>query len=103
MLIVSPGWCFCSADAISEDDVMAWPATEVIWSPAARPAWAAAEPDVTPTMVAPPLAEISTPRKAVVPVCDVDDDVPASIWLAIEDASLIGMANAWVCVCPDWA
>ena len=30
----------------------------------------------------------------------MDDAVPASIWLAIEDASLIGMANAWVCVCP---
>ena len=33
----------------------------------------------------------------------MDEGVPASIWLAIEDASLIGMAKAWVCVCvaPD--
>jgi hypothetical protein len=33
MLIWSPGWYFSSTDAISDDDVMVLPATEVIWSP----------------------------------------------------------------------
>src|SRR5215469_14955000 len=43
---------------MSEADVTLWPATEVIWSPAPRPAWAAADPDTTPEMVTPvPLAE----------------------------------------------
>src|SRR6059058_2162920 len=43
-----------------------------------------------------PDVEVSTPRNAVAPMCTVDDAVPASIWSAIEDALVIGMANAWV-------
>src|SRR5215831_6352163 len=42
-----------------------------------------------------PDGDVSTPRNAVGPMCTVDDDVPASIWSAIEDALVIGMANAW--------
>ena len=38
--------------------------------------------------------EVSTPRNAVPPRWVVDDGVPASIWLAIEDASVTGMAKA---------
>ena len=40
--------------------------------------------------------ETSTPRKAVAPMCTVDEALPASIWSAIAVAWLIGMANAWV-------
>src|SRR5216683_7348592 len=93
---------------------MACPAREVIRSPWATPACAAAEPETTPATVAPLPAEMppknpaledatATPRNAVPPVCTAEDDVPASIWLAIEAASLIGMANAWVCACPACA
>src|SRR5262249_48051135 len=57
-LILSPGWWLASADWMSEEDVTVWPATEVIWSPAVRPAWAAADPGTTPAMATPlPLAE----------------------------------------------
>ena len=53
MLILSPGWWFASTDWMSEEDVMVWPATEVIWSPAVRRA--AADPGTTPAMSAPVL------------------------------------------------
>jgi hypothetical protein len=56
-----------------------------------------------PGMLPRPEGEVSTPRNAVAPMCTVDDGVPASIWSAIEDALVTGMANAWVAVCawPD--
>ena len=61
------------------------------------------EPGKLPPKLPRPDGEVSTPRKAVAPMCTVDDGVPASIWSAIEDALVIGMANAWVGVCawPD--
>src|ERR1700692_3255240 len=88
-------------------------------SPSASPAWAAADPFTTPATGAPPEAELpsplpkppnppaldggetSTPRNGVAPMCTVDDAWPASIWLAIDVASVIGMANAWVAGCCD--
>src|SRR5215831_13216022 len=58
------------------------------------------EPGKLPPALPRPDGEVSTPRNAVAPMCTVDDGVPASIWSAIEDALVIGMANAWVAV---WA
>ena len=42
-----------------------------------------------------PLALISTPRNAVVPMWTVEDPLPASIVRAMESAVLIGMAKPW--------
>src|ERR1700733_9048388 len=41
------------------------------------------------------LGVISTPRKAVSPMCTVDEADPASIVRAMERAVLIGMENPW--------
>jgi hypothetical protein len=76
----------------------------VITSPAASPDPAAGDPETTPATGAPlrygedPDREdddgaISTPRKAVGPMCTVDELWPASIWRAKEVALLIGMAK----------
>src|SRR5215469_934942 len=61
------------------------------------------EPGKLPPKLPRPEGEVSTPRNAVAPMCTVDEGVPASIWLAIEDALVIGIANAWVAACawPD--
>src|SRR5260370_4868098 len=53
MLILSPGWRLPSTDWMSEEDVTVWPATEVIWSPATRPARATADPYTTTAIRAP--------------------------------------------------
>src|SRR6478736_657699 len=59
------------------------------------------KPGKLPPKLPVPEGEVSTPRNAVAPMCTVDDGVPASIWPAIEDARVTGMANAWVAAC-DW-
>src|SRR5580704_14528770 len=51
------------------------------------------EPEPEPELD--PLGLISTPKKAVVPMWIVADPLPASIWRAIDSASLIGMAKPW--------
>src|ERR1035437_10562127 len=38
----------------------------------------------------------ATPRKPVPPMCTVADELPASIWLAIDSAVLIGIEKAVV-------
>src|SRR5450631_929825 len=52
-LILSPGWCCARTDETSVEDLIVWPATDVITSPWASPAWAAADPFTTPATVAP--------------------------------------------------
>src|SRR5437868_7373489 len=88
MLTLSPGWYPLRTERIWFGEVMLWPASEVMVSPAPRPAAPAAEPCVTPAICAPPLAGIpgtwlpdatSTPRNAVEPMCTVAEPVPASI------------------------
>src|ERR1700686_2738205 len=82
------------------------PPSEVIASPAVRPACAAAGPGPTPATSAPappgnpgaPDEVTATPRKAVAPMWTAAEDLPASIWLAMETASLIGTVKAWVVV-----
>jgi len=76
--MLSPGWCPTSAERIPAGEVMLWPPSEVIVSPAVRPALAAAEPDSAPATAAPVLAgvpgalpdepAIAMPRKAVDPM-----------------------------------
>src|SRR5215472_13326776 len=46
-----------------------------------------------------PVEAISTPRKAVVPMWTVAEAWPFSIWLAMDSAVLIGIANACVVAC----
>ena len=58
-------------------------------------------PAGTPLAAALPADMICTPRNAVAPMCTVAEEVPASIWSAIDSAWLIGIAKAWVCW-PDW-
>src|SRR5579875_4210222 len=82
-----------------------WPATEVMTSPAARPALAAGLPGVVPAIVTPEEnwalePAILTPRKAVAPMCTVDEAWPASIWRAMDRAVLIGIE--YPCVVPGW-
>ena len=48
-----------------------------------------------------PAGLTSTPRKAVVPMCTVEEALPATIWRAMESAVLIGMAKPWVP--DDWS
>ena len=48
-----------------------------------------------------PAGLTSTPRKAVVPMCTVDEAFPATIWRAMVSAVLIGMAKP--CVPDDWS
>src|SRR5215471_20102484 len=82
ILTLSPGWWVTSAERMSLGELMDWPATEVISSPAARPAWLAAPPGTVPAIAAPlPPADccwlaMATPRKAVGPTCTVADPVP---------------------------
>src|SRR5207244_1452750 len=73
--------------------VTACPSIDVIVSPAASPACAAAPPDSTLVISAPPLVSATpTPRNAVAPMWTVLDEVPASIWPAMLAAWLIGIA-----------
>ena len=60
----------------------------------------AAEPEPEPELEL-PTGLTSTPRKAVVPMCTVDEPLPATIWWAMESAVLIGMAKPWVP--EDWS
>src|SRR5258707_6841549 len=53
MVVLSPGWCPARDEDTSFEDVIVWPATEVITSPWVSPAWSAADPDTTPATVAP--------------------------------------------------
>src|SRR5215471_7055315 len=110
MLILSPGWWLASTCWISVPELTDWPATEVITSPWDSPAAAAGVPLRTPAIATPeepeepklscwPVGAISTPRKAVVPMWTVAEAWPLSIWLAMDSAVLIGIANAWVVVC----
>src|ERR1035437_9163885 len=92
MLTLSPGWYWLSTERSCDGAVMRWPPSEVITSPAVRPARAAAEPCSTPAVSAPvpagspgaPPGEvvtgeaISMPRNAVEPVWTVAEELPAS-------------------------
>ena len=77
------------------------PPSEVITSPWPSPAAAAGVPDAAPASATPDepcwseLA-ISRPRKAVAPMCTVDEAWPASIWLATDSAVSIGIAKPCV-------
>src|SRR5437773_1262499 len=59
--ILSPGWYLTRACWMSLVEETVWPATEVIVSPAVRPALAAAEPDRAPAMVTPLLVPLPLP------------------------------------------
>ena len=68
--------------------------------PATTPATLAPAPVWMPLAAALSADMICTPSSPVGPMCTVVEEVPASIWSAIDFAWLIGMAKA--CVCWPW-
>src|SRR3954468_16468163 len=94
---LSPGWCCCMIELRSVGDVTPLPASDVITSPALIPARAAVDPEMVPATSAPdvPLVGglICTPRKALGPMCTVEELWPDVICRAMVTARLIGMAN----------
>jgi hypothetical protein len=72
------------------------PAKDVIVSPSLSPALAAGEPDamdsITAPVGSPELEDVTpTPKKAVGPMCTVDDECPWVIASATLRAELIGI------------
>src|SRR4029077_9560116 len=105
MLSLSPGWRPTRMFWTSVPELTDCPLSEVTTSPSPSPAVAAGVPDAAPASATPDEpcwseVAISRPRKAVAPMCTVDEAWPASIWAAMDSAALIGTAKP--CVVLAW-
>src|SRR5215472_9421852 len=100
-VILSPGWWPAIVVARSCADETDLPSTEVMTSPACRPAEAAGVPLPTDATTGPLWESWSdTPRNAGLPMWIVLEACPDSILSAMLSALLIGMAYAAVCPPP---